>query len=111
MFKVGDYVTRKKYNNDILFKIKEIKDNKIILCGVDIRLIADASSDDLVLRTRSMREKRDYDLVRSLDTSECFYIPGVILHIDTEFQLTNTRANPYKIRKKAIFENCKNHQK
>lgn len=99
MFKVGDYVTRKKYNNDILFKIKEIKDNKIILCGVDIRLIADASSDDLVLRTRSMREKRDYDLVRSLDTSECFYIPGVILHIDSDKDYLEQCLEYYKKQK------------
>ena len=39
------------------------------------------------------------------------YLPKNIVEFDTEFQLTNTLANPYKIRKKAIFKNCKNHQK
>jgi hypothetical protein len=31
MYKIGDYVTRKKYNNDIIFKIIDIKDKTIIL--------------------------------------------------------------------------------
>lgn len=103
MFKVGDYVTRKKYNNDILFKIKEIRNDKIILCGVDYRLIADASSDDLVLRTRSVKDKTEYDLVRKLDTSDCFYIPGVILHIDSDEDYLKECLDYYKKQKVKCF--------
>ena len=44
MYKVGSYVTRNKYNNDIIFKIVEIKNNKAILHGVDLRLYADADT-------------------------------------------------------------------
>ena len=47
MFKIGDYVTRKKYNNDIIFKIIDIKDKTIILKGADVRLLANALVDDL----------------------------------------------------------------
>ena len=45
--KIGDYVTRKKYNHDIVFKIIQIKDDKVYLHGEMIRLVADASIDDL----------------------------------------------------------------
>lgn len=57
MLKVGDYVTRKKYGNDILFKIDKIKNNTIYLKGVDIRLYADTTKDDLVLSTISKKKK------------------------------------------------------
>ena len=57
MFKVGDYVTRKKYNHDILFKITDINNNKITLKGVELRLYADADINDLVKRTISKKKK------------------------------------------------------
>ena len=47
MIKKGDYVTRNKYNNDILFKVNKIVNNKAILSGVDLRLYADADISDL----------------------------------------------------------------
>lgn len=83
--KVGDYVTRNSYNNDTVFSIVDIKDDIVILKGVDIRLFADSKIDDLV--------KCDYKnnddeleaniLVRdNMDRSEFFYLPGKILHID-----------------------------
>ncbi|MDO4376963.1 MAG: sporulation peptidase YabG, partial [bacterium] len=48
MFKVNDYVTRKSYNNDTVFKIIDIVSNNYILKGIDMRLIADSPLDDLV---------------------------------------------------------------
>ena len=47
-FKVGDLVTRKSYNNDLIFKITEINDDVCYLVGVNIRLCADSDKDDLV---------------------------------------------------------------
>ena len=114
MFKIGDMVTRKSYNNDVIFKIIDINNNIAILKGIDIRLMADSKLEDLKIYTGSLSENNENwldNIEEDLDRSDFFYMPGKILHIDTEFQLTNTRANPYKIRKKAIFENCKNHQK
>ena len=49
MFKVGDVVTRKSYNNDIVFKIIAIEDDNYFLKGYSVRLYADSVKDDLVL--------------------------------------------------------------
>ena len=47
MFKIGDVVTRNSYNNDIIFTIIDIKDDIAYLKGIDVRLYADSSLDDL----------------------------------------------------------------
>ena len=47
-FKIGDVVTRKSHNNDIVFKIISISGDKVYLKGIDVRLYADAYIDDLV---------------------------------------------------------------
>ena len=49
MFTIGQYVTRKSYNNDIVFEVIEIEGKEAILKGVDVRLVADAPIKDLVL--------------------------------------------------------------
>ena len=35
-FKVGDYVTRESYDNDVVFVITEIKEKEAILKGYDV---------------------------------------------------------------------------
>ena len=42
MFKIGDYVTRKSYGNDILFVIVDVLDDIAYLKGHDVRLYADS---------------------------------------------------------------------
>jgi spore coat assembly protein len=49
MFNIGDYVTRNSYNNDIVFKIINIKNNIYYLKGVSVRLYADSEKEDLVI--------------------------------------------------------------
>lgn len=98
MFKVGSYVTRKKYDNDILFKIIEIKNNIVILHGVDLRLIADADINDLKLSTIK-KTKDNIFLNRYIDTKEYFYIPGSILHIDSDVDYLNRCMEFYKKEK------------
>ena len=44
--KVNSLVTRNKYKNDIIFRIIDIKENKAILKGEVVRLIADANLED-----------------------------------------------------------------
>jgi spore coat assembly protein len=95
MYKVGSYVTRNKYNNDILFKIVEIKNNKAILRGVDLRLYADADIKDLKLSTIN-KDIEEFDLRNNLDIREYFYIPGTILHIDSDEDYLNRCLNFYK---------------
>ena len=50
---VGMKVTRKSYDNDIVFIITEIKNKLAYLKGVDVRLYADAPLDDLELTDRN----------------------------------------------------------
>ena len=83
MFKIGDYVTRKKYGNDIIFKITKIENNKVYLHGKDYRLCADSNIDDLVLSTIRKEEDEEED-IKIKKEQNYFYIPGTILHIDAD---------------------------
>lgn len=105
LFKKGDYVTRKKYNNDILFKIEEINGRIIILSGVNLRLYADADISDLVLSTIS-KKKEEVDNVRNLDVTNYFYIPGIILHLDSDTDYLNKCNNYYDKQKIKHFGYC-----
>ena len=86
MFRVGDYVTRKSYNNDIVFKIIAIEDDNYFLKGYSVRLYADSVKDDLVLVDTVNKNDFDPDILeyRSLDRNEYFYLPGIVLHIDAD---------------------------
>ncbi len=85
MFNIGDYVTRNSYNNDIVFRIIDIKNDIYYLKGVTVRLYADSYYDDLVKcdeedKTDSFRPT--IDEYRNLNRNEYFYLPGRILHLD-----------------------------
>ena len=71
MFKCGDIVSRKKYGNDILFKIDKIVGNKVYLIGVDVRLWADATKDDLIL-TAIPKKKEKMRILKDLRTDLFF---------------------------------------
>lgn len=45
--RIGDLVTRKSYNNDIIFRLTDIINDKAILSALDYRLTADSTFDDL----------------------------------------------------------------
>ena len=83
MFKVGDFVTRKKYNGDVVFVIDDIRNNIVYLRGVDVRLYADSVYDDLS-PVKDFKKKEIITEVRSLSKSKYFYIPSFILHIDSD---------------------------
>lgn len=99
MINVGDYVTRKSYENDIMFEVIEIEGKECMLKGVDIRLIADAPIHDLVVCDRS-KSGDDFfpllDEIASLDRNEYFYLPGKILHIDGDKAYLNRCMEFYK---------------
>lgn len=85
MINIGDYVTRSSYDNDIIFKVTNIKDNVYYLKGVYVRLYADSRVEDLVKCTTSEcidSFKPSIDDYRDLNRSEYFYLPGIVLHID-----------------------------
>ena len=85
MFNIGDYVTRNSYNNDIVFKIIDIKGEVYYLKVVSVRLYADSYQDDLVKCDDEMDKdtfRPSIDEYRNLNRNEYFYLPGRILHID-----------------------------
>ena len=104
LFNVGDYVTRISHNHDLIFRIKEINNDVAILEGINIRLVADASLDDL----KKYDEKRiDIDeedrifyekMQDSFDFNrdQYFYLPGKVLHIDSDKQYLNRCMKLYK---------------
>lgn len=86
LFNIGDLVTRKSYDNDIVFEILKIEDKIAYLKGKDIRLYADSFIEDLVFSNKYI-ESDDESInkvknVINLDRTEYFYLPGKILHID-----------------------------
>ncbi|MBQ4263430.1 MAG: peptidase [Bacilli bacterium] len=114
MFKIGDIVTRKKYGNDILFKIDKIEGKKVFLKGLDIRLYADTLIDDLSLHGIP-KKKEEIKELRNLETDTFFYIPGSVLHIDADEEYLKKCEEYYKNQKIKIYgytfkeEDMKNH--
>lgn len=94
-FKEGDIVSRKKYGNDILFKIDKIVGNKVYLKGLELRLYADSTIEDIVL-SGIPKKKENNNPLRKLNTDEFFYIPGVILHIDSDSEYLEKCLDYYK---------------
>ena len=69
---VGDIVARPSYRCDVLFRITNIKDGIVELCGEDIRLIADAPIDDIVLVDEAERkDRREKEKQRE---ESCYYL-------------------------------------
>ncbi|GAB3805430.1 sporulation peptidase YabG [Virgibacillus kimchii] len=108
-FTKGDLVTRISYGYDLLFRIGSIKEGIVQLFGEDIRLEADAPTDDIVLvKSRDLEKRRkkgkereefsyrlfrqDYQLMKekreyqSTDgyyyEAQYFQLPAKVLHLD-----------------------------
>ena len=102
-FKIGDCVTRKSYQNDIMFIIIDIVDDIALLKGIDVRLIADSELNDLE-RVESLEDTKREDInilnrikeENTLDRSEYFYLPGKVLHIDGDFEYLNRCMSFYR---------------
>ena len=98
--KKGDFVTRKSYNHDTVFKVINIKDDIFYLKGVEVRLYADSNFKDLVKCNEPKSE--DYnikkeDLRNSINVKDdYFYLPGKILHIDGDNEYLDKCLKFYK---------------
>ena len=101
MFQIGDLVTRKSYNNDIVFKIIKIEDDNYYLMGVTVRLSADAPIDDLLIYNDDKEDDFSpiIDEYRNLERNEYFYLPGRILHIDSDKYFLDKCMKFYKKNK------------
>lgn len=99
MFKIGDYVVRKSYGKDILFRIVNISGNGIVgLVGISYRVSADAPLDDLERADGMRYTEREDSTMTSVDENtkaildkreeyakskmRMFQKPGTVLHID-----------------------------
>ncbi len=99
-FKVGDLVTRKSHNNDIVFKIVEVVDKLAYLKGLNIRLYADSDTDDLKLvDSAKIDDNEVLDRLNNsinLDRNEYFYLPGKVLHFDGDVEYLERCMDFYK---------------
>ena len=108
--KKGDYVTRNSYQNDTVFKVVNIKGDICYLKGVNVRLYADSSLDDLVLTENPSKEDEFVTDIKieeeEMMRGDFFYLPGRILHIDGDSEYLERCLNFYK--KNKVFEKIKN---
>jgi len=107
-FNIGDLVTRNSYGNDIVFKIIEIRENIIYLKGINVRLLADSEISDLS-KVENNRVENDEEITTlldddiRLDRSKYFYLPGKVLHIDSDKEYLNRCLKLYKKLKIVAF--------
>lgn len=88
-FDIGDLVTRNSHNNDTVFVVTDIVDDICYLKGYNVRLIADSFLSDLKKYNNEDIEEEKVFLDRikcddELDRTDYFYLPGKILHIDSD---------------------------
>ncbi|MFT8351569.1 sporulation peptidase YabG [Clostridium saccharoperbutylacetonicum] len=122
---IGDIVVRKSYNKDVTFKVIDIREEEgkynIILKGINIRIIADASMEDLefadensgskdkILNTRvneaikqamilrgDFRDKVEKSPKIKNKNELIFGRPGKILHVDGDSEYMETCLKVYK---------------
>ena len=101
-FKVGDYVTRTSYDNDIIFVITDIKDNIAILKGCDVRLVANSPLSDLNIvsdRNDDFFDEVIGEEVLENDRCDYFYLPAKILHLDADKDYLKKCLDYYKKNK------------
>lgn len=105
MFDVGDLVTRKSYNNDIVFKIIGTDGDNYLLKGLFVRLYADSLKDDLKIYNDITVDdfSPEIDGYRNLERNEFFYLPARILHIDQDADFLDKCMKFYKQNKLKAF--------
>ncbi|MGI6329467.1 MAG: sporulation peptidase YabG [Bacilli bacterium] len=103
-FKIGDMVTRRSYNHDVIFKITDISEKIVFLKGVNVRLYADSVMEDLKIYDESLEKTFKDDKVfqenvqeyMKFNRDEYFYLPGRILHIDGDKEYLERCLKFYK---------------
>jgi spore coat assemly protein len=89
----GDFVVRKSYGKDVIFRIQGMAGKMAVLKGVQYRLLADAPIEDLetVPEPNSEEDARGFSLlfknrlqsgVLKRTEKPFFEVPGTVLHLD-----------------------------
>lgn len=122
MIRIGDYVVRKSYNKDILFKVVSISDKGIVkLKGVSYRILADAPMEDLELAGGMRFTNKENNIMEQIDENvkqilmeqelQSMGAPtlrktGKVLHIDGDAFYLNLCLKYYEILNvEAVGEN------
>ncbi len=96
----GDFVTRKSYNHDTVFKVINIKDGIYYLKGAEVRLYADSDFNDLVKcekpKEEDFKEEDRNSKIKDKEKDDYFYLPGKILHIDGDNEYLEKCLKFYK---------------
>jgi spore coat assemly protein len=104
MWRHGDLVTRKSYGGDVVFRIEDLEKQRVVLKGIEFRLLADATLSDLTrvddpsshrateqARLKIKESSRLLGFYRQLQKEKredvagdnpYFELPGKILHLD-----------------------------
>ena len=92
-------MTRKSYNNDIIFKVINVKDGICYLKGNEVRLLADSPVEDLkvvedenIIITEVQGERKE----KTLEQNDFFYLPAKVMHIDGDFEFLERCLKFYK---------------
>lgn len=99
---IGDLVTRKSYDNDLVFTIIDIEGEICYLKGVNVRLYADSSIDDLKKYEEDNDVEEEQKFLerikdkREIERDEYFYLPGKVLHIDGDKDYLNKCLKYYE---------------
>lgn len=100
MIKVGDYVSRNSYHNDVIFRVVGIQGEVFLLKGTCIRLMADSPISDL--KKEEVNDDEfcpSFDVFDTLDRNDFFYLPGKVLHIDGDREYLDKCLNYYRKNK------------
>lgn len=90
--KIGDLVTRYKYNHDVVFKIIDIKGSIALLKGECVRLSADAPLKDLKVYDKELiQEQVELEFSRGSKL-----INGCVLHLDGDEHYLKKCLDVYK---------------
>ena len=94
----GDFVTRKSYNNDTVFKVINIKDGIYYLKGVEVRLYADSDYVDLVKCKEPVEDNFDIEIrgQKPGSNDEYFFLIPRVLHLDGDVEFLNKCLKFYK---------------
>lgn len=101
-FKIGDYVTRKSYNSDIIFRIEEIKNNDTAyLRSFKLRLMADAPLADLVKIDNQKKKALIKEL--TMDSYQCMKRQQKHIVLNNNYLRSNKNQNSYREYKTSVL--------